>query len=801
MRGNRRPRLSIGVILAAWLGGPLSGQDSSYVITTLAGSDWVGDGGPAIQALLLQSEGVALSGRGTVYFSDALSHRVREVLPDGTIRTVAGTGQRGASGDGGPATSAELNAPYGMAVDRTGALFIADLGNNRVRRVATDGTISTLVSGLRAPRNLALGESGILYISDFDAHRVYVLANGVLTTIAGTGVPGFQGDGGLASNAQLGNPAAVAVDPVSGALYIGDTANRAIRRVSQGIITTIARVASPTGMALDAAGTLHVADPVGGVVYHITRSGQTTASTVQARDVAVATDGTLILASGSVGRRVLPSGITAVIAGGGNPAFGDGGKALAARLNHPSGVAADAAGNVFVADRDNHRIRKIAPDGIITTFAGTGAAGSAGDGGPAVQAQLNRPSGVSVDAAGNLYIADTGNGKVRTVSPQGIISAGPVVAAPARAIPDGSEGVYIADESMGLVQSIGGSTITLVKDLKSPGGLVLDGLGALYFSETNAARVRKRIPTGEITDVAPGAWRAPRGLAMDAQGNLIVSDIGRQQVVRVDAAGRAVPIAGTGSLGFSGDSDAATLARLSLPWDVAIGPAGSILLADLDNNRVRQLTPATLTQSSPVILADAVNAASGVSGPLTPGMLVALRGTGIQPGEIPQTEFLFGGRPAQFLSIDNTRILVEAPTDAPSSGPFAIEVRHQGLTRVTIPTVAAAAAPALFYSNGHAAASNEDGSVNGPPNGALPGSVVAFYGTGLGIAGLPVKASIGGLDAEILYVGPSGQPGIFQLNTRIPRELTAGDHPIATTIGDISSAPVSVTVKLLPGQM
>ena len=192
--------------------------DVSYRIETVAGSDYVGDHGPATSAILLQADGIAADGAGSLYISDAASHRVRKISTSGIITTYAGTGIAGFSGDSGPAASAQLNAPYGIAVDGGGNLYIADLGNARIRRVAPSGIIDTIAGGgslpaggpnegtaatllaLSAPRNVAWDGRGSLYISDFTGHRVLRLTpDGSLVTVAGNGISGFAGDGGIVS--------------------------------------------------------------------------------------------------------------------------------------------------------------------------------------------------------------------------------------------------------------------------------------------------------------------------------------------------------------------------------------------------------------------------------------------------------------------------------------------------------------------------------------------------------------------------------------------------------------------------
>ncbi len=229
----------------------------SYRIDTAAGSGWIGDNGPAIGALLLQAEGIAADMYGNLYVADAAGNRVREVTLAGTIITVAGTGVQGFSGDGGPASAAQLNSPYGLALDAGGNLYIADLGNGRVRRISSAGIITTVAGGgglpaggandgslatgaaLLAPRNVALDGAGNLYISDFNGHRIYELTpGGSLVTVAGTGVQGFSGDGGPAPLAQLAYPAGLAVDRL-GALYVADSQNHYVRKVINGLISSL----------------------------------------------------------------------------------------------------------------------------------------------------------------------------------------------------------------------------------------------------------------------------------------------------------------------------------------------------------------------------------------------------------------------------------------------------------------------------------------------------------------------------------------------------------------------------------
>jgi sugar lactone lactonase YvrE len=345
-------------IAAAEIAGCVPPQLSGTISTVAGGS--VGDGGPAVNAPVNTPSAAAVDSAGNLYIANTYNNRVRKVSTSGTITTVAGNGTPGFSGDGGPATNASLASPTGVAVDAAGNLYIADAGNDRVRKVSASGTI---------------------------------------TTVAGTGTPGFSGDGGPATGAGLVYPSGVAVD-AAGNLYIADTYNNRVRKVSaSGTITTVAgngtpgfsgdggpatnaSLASPSGVAVDAAGNLYIADPDNSRV-----------------------------------RKVSTSGTITTVAGNGTPGFsGDGGPATNASLFNPSGVAVDAAGNLYIADTTNSRVRKVSTSGTITTVAGNGTPGFSGDGGPATNASLVYPSGVAVDAAGNLYIADSQNNRVRKVA-------------------------------------------------------------------------------------------------------------------------------------------------------------------------------------------------------------------------------------------------------------------------------------------------------------------------------------------------------------------------------------------------
>jgi uncharacterized protein (TIGR03437 family) len=800
---------------------PLAGQGfpASYTICTAAGSDWVGDQGPATNAILRQAEGLTSDLSANLYIADAVGHRMRVVSAAGVIRTVAGTGVRGFSGDGGPAIEAQLDSPYGILLDPRGNLLVADLGNSRVRRITPDGTIATIAGGgnvpaggvnegslatavaLNSPRNLAMDGAGNLYISDFGAHRVYRLdGGGSLTTVAGTGVPGFGGDGGSAYSAQLAYPAALAVDRQDN-LYIADTQNHLIRKVSRGLITSYARAVTPTGLAVNGLGTLYIADASGGQVVEVPVTGKSSALPLSAQDLALSADGNLYVSNGTLVLRLSPQGAVTLAAGGGDTAHGDQADARLALLNHPAGAAVDAAGNLYIADRDNNRIRRVSPAGIITSVAGTGTSGNTGDGLAATLATLNAPSAVSVDSAGVVYITDTGNHRIRKIALDGTMFAvlGTGLQAPAYTLPGPLGDLYIADTGLGAILHWSGGILTTVKSgLQGPRGLALDPQGNLYFTEMDAARVSRLAPDGTVTQLAPGFWNIPRGVGVTASGAVLVADTGLQQIVQVDSSGHASVVAGTGTPGFSGDGGPAAAAQLGFPWDITTG-AGVLYFADLDNNRVRALTPAPQATLVQVSLYDIVNAASLLPGPITPGMLVAIRGTGLGAAQLPGIQVLFGSVAGTILSASDTQLLVQVPPQL-SMGAVNIDVQSSGSSLGVVQSVAVVdAAPALFAdATGQAAAINEDGSLNSTSNPAARGSIIVLYGTGLGVSGQPVTVQISGISADVLYAGPvAGEPGLFQVNARVPAGYVApGIVSAFVNVGQASSqGGVNVAIK------
>ena len=550
------------------------------------------------------------------------------------ITTIAG----GTIGDGNPATNAELNHPLGVAVGKHDNIYIADTYNQVIRKIDNHGTISTFAGGgnispyiddgvqatmatLMYPYNVAVDRIGNVYIADALNQRICkVDTNGVFVTIAGNRTMGYSGDGGHATAAQLWNPNGVAVDSI-GNVFIADTYNQRIRKVNtSGMISTIAGNGFGAGTS--------------GIGSYSGDGGAATAAELNLpNNIAIDNHGNVFIADQHNYRirKINSAGIIRTIAGTDSAGYsGDSGPATLARLNSPYGLVTDRDGNVYFSDTYNERIREIDTDGIISTIAGNGTVGFSGDGGVATAAALYQPSGISIDDHGNIYVADFNNSRIRKIDSSHIIStvAGNGVALatvnlshPIGVAVDTNGNVYIADtyhsaikkvKNNGVISTIAGTgaagnsgdggAATAAK-LNSPYGVAVDGNGNVYVVDYMNNCIRKIDSNGIISLFAGNRTIGYSGdngpactaetyypfVACDGKGNVYFSDGGNQRVRKVDSNGIITTVVGNGIAGFSGDGGPATDAELNGPCGICFDPSGNLFIADCNNKRIRKV--------------------------------------------------------------------------------------------------------------------------------------------------------------------------------------------------------------------
>ncbi|MES2536346.1 MAG: NHL repeat-containing protein [Pseudomonadota bacterium] len=540
------------------------------VVTTLAGTAGFSGSadGTGAAARFDEIYGITADVSGNVYVADSTNHTIRQITPAGVVTTLAGTAGSAGSTNG-TGAAARFNFPVGLIPDGAGNLFVADTNNHTIRQIViATGVVTTLAgtagsggstngTGAAArfqwPRGIVSDGAGNLYVADTSNYtiRQIVIATGVVTTPVGTA--GSWGDAdGIGAAAQFEYPAGITIDGL-GNLFVTDVIAHTIRQVviATGVVTTLAGTAHSTGSA-DGTGAAArfeypysiAADPSGNV--YITDTDNHTIRQIVPATAVVTTFAGAIESAGSA------DGIGA-----------------AARFEEPTGITTDASGNMYVADGSNHTIRKITPDGIVTTLAGT--AGSNGNAdGVGAAAQFYNPFGITIDASGNLYIGDADNHLIRQVTPAGVVTT---VASgftfPFGVAVDGAGNLYVADNgnsvirkvviATGVVTTFAGTVgVTGSTDgtgaaarFEFPVGITADGLGNLYVTDTNNHTIRKIvIATGEVTTLAgtPGSrgsvdgtgaaalFDFPLGITADGAGNLFVADTSNNTIRKIVAA-------------------------------------------------------------------------------------------------------------------------------------------------------------------------------------------------------------------------------------------------------------------------
>lgn len=575
----------------------------------------------------------------------------------GAVTTYAGNGNPAFSGDGGPAAQASINRVVALATDASGNLYAAEELSNRVRKIDV---------------------------------------NGVIDTLAGNGSPGFSGDGGPAAQAQLSVPLGVCVDPAQN-VYINDTGNKRIRKVTpSGTITTIAG----TGAAVHG---------------------------------------------------------------------GDGGPALSASFVNPIRCVVDRNSNLYIADQGAHRVLRIDPAGNITTYAGTGAPGFSGDGGPAAAAALNNPTALATDAAGNLYITDQVNHRIRRVDTGGAIQT-------------------VAFNGSSSYGGDGGPALSASASF--PGSVAVDGAGSLLIVDTLANRVRK-VTGGTISTVA-----------------------------------------GNGAAGFSGDNGPALQAMFSGPFAIALDSRGNTFVGDIANNRIRKITGIAAGSSPVVTSAGVTNGASFQTG-IAPGGIVTIFGTGLGAAAGQVIVPSAAAWPLQLSGISVTMDGVSVPIyrilnlngqeQLSIQVPFSIAGKTSTAVVVTTPQGSSnavavpvlAAQPGIFIlDSANAGAVHADGSIVTSARPAAAGETVVIYLTGLGTvsnspaAGQPASLSvlsqttvapqvaIGGLSASVAFSGLTpGFIGLYQINAVVPNGVPAGNADLVIQANGVNSNKAAVPVR------
>jgi len=587
-----------GSFLTAFVNNPA--QAETVIVSTFAGGRIGVADGWWKAARFYWPAGIAIDAAGNLYVADTMYNRIRKITPRREVSTLAGGEPGFADGQG---SAARFHHPSDIAIDAAGNLYVADRGNARIRKVTPNGEVSTLagsgklgvVNGrgsaarFRTPTGITIDAAGNLYVTDGDAHRIRrITPKGKVSTLAGGSRQGFaDGKGGAA---RFDTPAGIMID-AAGNLYVTDWGNHRIRKVTpEGEVSTLAggrkgfadgqgrsaQFDAPSGIAIDAAGNLYVADSYNNRI-----------------------------------RKVTPRGEVSTLVGSEETGFSNG-QGPNARFDKPFGIAIDSADNLYVTDRWNNRIRKmtfvaremdaenlgVAQNDGQTAIVST-VAGGAGNNrwnrnwgwndGQGRAARFKVPTGITIDATGNLYVADAANHLIRKVTPKGEVStlAGNYAAT----------GSFACDSRIhpGFADGQG-----RIAQFHYPTSITIDAAGNLYVTDAANHRIRKVTPEGEVSTLTGGKrgfadgrgsvaqFNYPAGIAIDAEGNLYVTDRGNSRIRKVTPEGEVSTLAG-GEQGFADGQG--SVARFHHPEGIAIDAAGNLYVADHRNHRIRKVTP------------------------------------------------------------------------------------------------------------------------------------------------------------------------------------------------------------------
>ena len=925
-------------------------EASTGVISTYAGTGMAGfngDGGPATLAQInvAANGAIALDASGNLYIADSINNRIRKVdAATRVITTIAG-GVAGFTGDGGPAADALLRSPQGMTFDKDGYLYFADNGNLRIRKIAMGTNVITTFAGTGftgttgdggPAASAAIGSvfaveidrDNNLYLSDVTNNRIRrVAADGVITLVAGGGATGLTPDGSAAIGASFSLVRGLGIDP-QGMLYIAEANNFRIRKLVNGLPgdttppviaitepTTATTYTAPNG-SLDLRGTASDNSSVVAIRWSNDRGGSGAAFgttlwgvngiglqtglnnlTVTAWDVSGNASSTQLAVTYSANQVVTTLAGTGVIDN-----TGDGGPGTIATLFQPRGVAVDSKGNVIVADTQNRRVRRISPSGVITAFAGTGELGSSGDGGPATAATLNFPNVVIVDKDDNVYISDQFTSRIRKVTPDGKISTvagtgegdivgfagafsgdnGPATQARLNQqvglAVDRNNNIFVAnrlnhrirriDGATGLIDTVAGNGfagfsgdngVATSATLNAPSGVAVDAAANLYIYDAGNQRIRRVTPDlpgipGRITTIAGNGTAGfggdggqatsavlnlayPGTLTVDAAGDLYFVDRNNHRIRKITlSTGVITTVAGTGVAGFNGDGTDPTGTFLSFPSSVAFDAMGNLIIADSGNNRVRRVRPASSVRAlanvsaasfvlSTGLAAEAIGSAFGTNlatatvAASTLPLPFTLEGTTVRVRDSLSVERL---APLFFVSAGQLNYLVPNGT---ANGTATVTVTN-GAGEVSTGTMAIfTVAPGLFSYNGTgqgvAAASIFRIKANGAQSyedlarfDAAANQFVAtpidlgpegdqvfliLYGTGLRQRSSlnAVTCALGGETVTAQFAGPQGGlVGLDQVNLPVPRGLAGrGEIEVVLTVEGKTANALKVQMR------
>ncbi len=774
------------------------------MISTVVGSTagFSGDGGLAINAKLNGPHAILTDADDNLYIADAGNRRIRKVnAQDQMISTIVGNGTQGFEGDGGLGLNAQLNFVMGLAFDSQGNLYLSDRDNHSVRKVTkTTGIISRVVglakgdfisspgiklateTGIREPYGIALDKQDNLYVvgAAYGLLGKVEAATGLMTTIAGGGT--YQALTGLSpTTIRYDGMAGVSIDAAGNPMFCANHGNFTIYKI---LPAPAVDVTPPTLTITTPTNTTNYTTNSALVEVYGTVADNIRPTHITVKDERGKVDGYIFLGTGNenwntrlplqLGSNVFtftawdiagnakavtfvatyalptPSTILATIAGNRVAGFNvDTGSGLAAQLYSPEGIVVDNAGNLYVADKGNHRIRKITRAGLISTIAGNGQLGSSGDGGLAVNASLNGPSGVAVDAVGNVYFSDTNNHRIRKVDTAGILTT-------------------VAGTG---VRGYGGDGGTARQaQLNLPGGIALDKNGNLLIADTGNHRVRYvNLSTGIITTVAGNGYgaggdggpaiqaqlNAPVSVAADSAGNFYLTDTGNFQVRKVSSTGIISRFAGTGTKGYSGDSGPAHNAQFFDPKGITVDAAGNVYITDY--YRLRKVTP---------------------DGTVT---------TVVGPGNLPNDE---GG------TAFDARLIAAAGVAVDSSGNyFLADTGNHRIIRIA----------------NYQAATTVNGASFATPQVVAPEAIVSVFGASLAtrdqaVTQLPLPTELAGTSVKVRdrlgveRLAPLFYVGKLQVNYQIPVGTAVGYATVSITNGngEISTSVVNVK-SVTPG--